>query len=460
MARGIAISLADKRSELLSFLGKEGSASAREAAAALGVSQPAFSRIAKASQHDLLIVGRARAVRYAAYRDLPRLGRTVPIFDVDAERRSRKIAILHATRPNGFYVESLSADVQSGFFADLPYFLDDLRPSGFLGRLAPLQHPHLELPSDIGVWTSNNCLEYLARCGSNLPGNFIVGDEAFRLYLEGSLSPPGPIPSSSRPERFEEIANDVMAFGIPGSSAAGEQPKFITSVEGSGEVIVKFSPPLDGPIARRIADLLISEHLAHEALRAHGHASLESEIVAGTQRVFLQTRRFDRTLEGGRIGTISLAPLDAELVGSLGTWSQTATSLAAQGRISPDLATEVRWLELFGKLIANTDMHLGNLSFFVRGTQLLGLAPTYDMLPMLYVPQQSTIVPKKFSVSTPGPELASHWSSALTAAKAFWDAVSDDARISSGFRHLAAENRAQLEPLSGLERLLPARDRE
>jgi len=36
------------------------------------------------------------------------------------------------------------------------------------------------------------------------------------------------------------------------------------------------------------------------------------------------------------------------------------------------------------RLIANTDMHLGNLTFHVEGT--FRLAPAYDMLPMAYAP--------------------------------------------------------------------------
>lgn len=48
--------------------------------------------------------------------------------------------------------------------------------------------------------------------------------------------------------------------------------------------------------------------------------------------------------------------------------------------------TEVIWA--FGRLIANSDMHAGNLSFYLSEPPF-ALTPVYDMLPMAYAPNSA-----------------------------------------------------------------------
>ena len=156
-----------------------GPAGARELVAALGVSQPVFSRLARRRSDDLLVTGRARNTAYALRREIAGVGRTMPIYEVEPSGNTRQLAILHAVAPEGFYVEPRApADIASDFHRDLPYFLDDMRPSGYLGRLLPLQHPELELPSDVRLWSAEQSLRYLTRYGWNLSGALIVGDTA------------------------------------------------------------------------------------------------------------------------------------------------------------------------------------------------------------------------------------------------------------------------------------------
>lgn len=444
--------------ELALYLAGRGSASGPEAARALGISQPSFSRLVKTMRPNLLITGRARAVRYAAYRDIPGIGRTVPIYAIDTTRQATQIGTLHALRSNGFFFEASTDDFDSAFFEDLPYFLHDLRPSGFLGRMIPRRHPDLGLPENIQHWTSNQCLSYLAKYGWNLPGNLIIGEEAFRLYVKNSAIPEAPISLQDRATIYPQLADNVLSSGDPGSSAAGEQPKFIaTKGRERIEVIVKFSPSLTNPVSRRVGDLLIAEHIAHQTLAAHDHNSVTSEIIETSDRVFLEMERFDRTPQGGRHGVISLFPLDAQFVGSLQSWSATARSLLVQEHIADDVYDEIFWREAFGHLIANTDMHSGNLAFFTRGRRLLDVAPTYDMLPMLYAPQQSTIVQRNFIPLTPSPEHGSIWTSVVDAALEFWTAVASDQRISTDFRYVASGNRSVLEGSRHLASFLPVR---
>src|SRR5690606_41232569 len=66
-----------------------------------------------------------------------------------------------------------------------------------------------------------------------------------------------------------EFAAEAMR-STPGSSAGGEQPKFLARLlDGSGaerSVLVKFSAPMDQTPGRRWADLLACEWLALEIL--------------------------------------------------------------------------------------------------------------------------------------------------------------------------------------------------
>jgi hypothetical protein len=442
------------------YLSARGSASGTDVARGLGISQPAFSRLARELAGDLFVTGRARSVRYAAYREIPDVGRRVPIYEIDELGSARHVAILHATRPNGFFVEALVDDVHSALFGDLPYFLHDLRPSGFMGRLVPRRHPDLGAPNDIQLWTANHCLHYLTKYGWNLPGSFIVGDDAFRLYLANRTGPTDAVPEKRRSVKYAEFANDVLGAGPAGSSVAGEQPKFVASKSpGPVDVLVKFSPPLTNPLSQRIADLLVAEHISHDVLRSCGHETPRSELIESGNRLFLEVERFDRTAVGGRRGLLSLFALDAEFVGRLNSWTDSADHLAAQNRIAPVLREEIAWRELYGRLIGNTDMHAGNLSFVTHGTRVVGLAPIYDMVPMMYAPQQTQLPQVKFVAPIPDPTQAPIWEAARVAAREFWATARTHALVSADFRRIAAGNMAVLDEVKGLGDLLPVATR-
>ncbi len=68
---------------------------------------------------------------------------------------------------------------------------------------------------------------------------------------------------------------------------------------------------------------------------------------------------------------------------------------------------------------------------------LLATTPTYDMLPMLYAP-----VAREFAAGRLQPTTATlpEWERAKALAVVFWALVAGDARISDGFRAIAAVN--------------------
>ena len=441
---------------LFTQLGLLRNASAAELCRALGITQPAFSRLAKRLGSKLLTVGRARSTRYAARRTIVDLGDRLPIYEVDPQARAVQVAVLHAVSPDGYYVESLVSDIRSSFYSDLPYWMNELRPAGFLGRLIPRQHPELELPSDVRLWSADQTLRYLANFGWNLTGSLIVGEAAFQRYVSLAKQPQNVASARTRKTRYPLLSEAVLKTGAPGSSAGGEQPKFLaTKVPPGSPVLVKFSPAAQGAIARRSADLLIAEHLAHEALNEHGKAASKSEIIVSAGQVFLEVERFDRTLPGGRRGVLSLLALDAEFIGRARTWSDSATHLAAAGIIPSSLVADIAWLELFGRLIANTDMHPGNLSFLMSGARVLELAPVYDMLPAHYAGQQGHLRSVAFQPPAPAPAASGMWEAASRAALDFWQRVAAHSLISAEFRREARQNAQLVEGFRLDARLLP-----
>ncbi|HEY5955326.1 MAG TPA: type II toxin-antitoxin system HipA family toxin YjjJ [Polyangiaceae bacterium] len=433
-----------------------GPRSARELAARLRISQATLSRLVRARADDLLTVGRARATRYALRRRITGVEPIAPIYEIMPDGTTRRLAHLHPVATEGFYVESLSPDIDSAFFRDLPYFLYGMRPSGFLGRRIPSQFPELGLPESILHWSADHCLRYFATHAWDPPGAFIVGERSFQTYLQQPLVTASSQPAD-RASTYAERAIEALAGGRPGSSAAGEQPKFLVGLgDGRQQALVKFSPPLDQEVGRRVADLLVAEHLALETLTRCGANAALSELVQGNARMFLQVLRFDRT-EAGRHGVVTLAALDNEYVGNggQGQWPAIAAELGRQRVIDAQLLPRIAFLSAFGELIGNTDMHGGNLAFLTRGTRITGLAPAYDMLPMLYMPQQGHILDRQLTVSAPSAQHFGVWREARDAAEQYYADVAKHPLISRDFSAIAERNARTLNGARSLAARLP-----
>jgi hypothetical protein len=98
----------------------------------------------------------------------------------------------------------------------------------------------------------------------------------------------------------------------------------------------------------------------------------------------------------------------------------------------------VRRLQAFGELIGNSDMHAGNLAFFLTDTLPLRITPCYDMLPMLWAPgPQGEIIQRRFAPAPPLPSLSEPWREAAAMAEDFWQRLAADPRISPAFIAIA-----------------------
>ena len=405
----------------------------------LGVSQPTVSRLIRRAGDRVIRIGRGRATRYAAAREVFGHGLSVPLLAVGETGVIDEIATLRSLANGEYFVDPEAGDfwlrgaAGSGRFRSLPYFLDDLRPSGFLGRrIARRLRRDWGFPGDPREWSDRETGEYLLRRGTDLPGNLVLGDAADRVHAED------PYTVTDRETAYPALAREVLGEGIPGSSAAGEQPKFCVYLPDAGHVIVKFSPSGEGPEASRWRDLILAEHHALETLREHGVRAADATLHGFSGRAFLESRRFDRCGARGRRPAVSLAMVDAEFAGEGRSWSRVARELRKLGLLDPGSEREMLWAETFGAWIGNTDMHLGNVTLAPLGDRF-ELLPLYDMLPMILAPVRGELTPNR--PATPVRTVASRdtWAEAGRAAATYWEGLAEDVRLTPEFRRIAGE---------------------
>lgn len=412
-------------------------------AQALSVSASTIQRTMRVLEREQRVVrlGKTRGAQYALRREVAAIGSSWPIYRIDETGRVHELGTLEAIERNSYYVASGPLRIQR-LTEGIPYFLPDARPAGFLGRAVPAAYPELGLPARATDWTDEHFLVYLTRRATDTPGALIVGVESMDRHLSGACSAPI-VSAHARVNEYPRYAAAAMAGAPPGSSAQGEHPKFTVWVgdrERRRAAIVKFSPPLSTAIGRRWGDLLTAEHLAHRLLNENGILACQSEILEYDERIFLQCERFDRAGAVGRRSVVSLYALDAWRYGRLDSWAASAGRLEVDGLLSAQDAERIRLLDTFGALTANTDRHFGNITLFDDYEGELNLAPVYDMLPMLFAPQNDQLVPRQFE---PGPIRAAWlpvWDRARSLAETYWDLLGAEERLSGEFRKLCAQS--------------------
>jgi hypothetical protein len=410
------------------------SLSAKQLRAPMGLSQPSLSRALGRMTSELAVIGRGPRTRYGVLRNVRGLGTRWPIFRIAESGAVSQLGELHALHQGAFWLQCeqrcdwLSGEFQDGVFPDFPWFLSDLRPQGFLGRaLARYAAPILLCDANPRNWSADLCLHALLAFGSDVSGDIVIGNAALEA-AQHLLRLPQTV------EAFPELAQRALSGDIMGSSAAGEQPKFSCSLRGPQGVLVanlvKFSPPMHSASGQRWADLLAAEAIADRLL---GGASATVDVA---NRRFLMSPRFDRVGASGRRGLISLGAVDSAYFGGLDNWALCASRLERLGWLSHDDANTLRLRYFFGRAIGNTDMHFGNASLVFNPALPMALAPSYDMLPMMFAPLANGEVLAR-SFTPPSSSNDPIQAKAHTLAKQFWRHVAHDSRISVEFAKLA-----------------------
>ncbi len=447
-------------SELTRFVRANGAVRSREVQDHFVVSQPTASRALQelSAQGVVVPMGATNNQVYVAHVPRPGVTSPVPIIRVDETGTVHSFGELVPTTSDRFWFNP--AKGPGSMHGGLPWFLTDMRPQGFMGRAFVRQHPNLDLPPQLRHWTENHALTAMTTVGADLPGNLVLGVPAINAFME--LQGAQSYRKADSPAEYPALADAAINGEAYGSSAGGEQPKFGV-MRGGVHRLVKFSPGDDSAASQRMRDLLVCEHIStcvlegalgmrvarssihHEAdMRMVGSPSPHAGI-GQPGRTFLDVERFDRT-PNGRVGMVSLESFDSEFVGLLGDWATTAKVLAQRGHISAEDAQRMALLEAFGRLIANTDRHFGNISL-LRESDRWCLAPVYDMLPMAYYPVNNELPVRDFDPARQVATANTHeiWALARELATKFWAGVSDDKRISSAFRAIASAHHHSLQ---------------
>jgi hypothetical protein len=302
-------------------------------------------------------------------------------------------------------------------------------------------------------WNDDDVLVALARRGEDCMGNLVVGEESLERYIRSAREATPPIKSNEIYIEYPRLAREAMAGDPAGSSAGGEQPKFTAIIE-DGHVLVKFSQSMNTLEGERWADLLVCEHIALEIIREAGFNAAESRIYHLEDRTYLEVHRFDRIGRFGRLPMNSLGAVDDEFFGRRDNWVAMANRLESAKMLSQDDASMLRWISVFGDLIANTDQHFGNVTLIPRDMEYkqFTLAPAYDVLPMYYRPKDGEPTFPEFNPQVSA--LSLEWEEAHRYAVLFWIRASMDTRISERFRSICSANRVALEKIGEGPRLV------
>ena len=448
---------------VLAALGVRGVVTSAQLQAALTKSQPTLSRLLADLSSQVVTLGRGRNTRYALAK--PIMGRAAqqPLWWIDEAGTAQRIGTLSllgggAGAPGGTGGGNSGGDgnlvhVAGAGFEDtlrnrLPWYLTPLKPQGFLGRLLAQRLAAFGLAANPDSWGIEAQL-FAALQLHDAPGAMALGEPA-------AQTGPTVVPADAKQAAvaLDALAQDVGRTGRAGSSAGGEQPKFLAMLESGDHVLVKFTPPRGTPFGERWHDLLHAEALAASVLASHGVAVAASRVVETRLRTYLLATRFDRVGAAGRRHAVAVGALhDAFVPGGYSNWANTCEALAQQGRLSPAVGVQARALLDFGRLIGNTDMHSGNLSLFADISTLAGavpgglsLAPVYDMLPMCWRPDPlaggggglaSAADANDYTAFEPDPISAA--GPARMPAAAFWSQLAQHARVSKGLRQVAAD---------------------
>lgn len=420
-----------------------GLATSKEIQSATQLNQTAVARQLRALDGRIIKIKKSRTPYYALTKNAFGGDDSLPLTSVDAYGNTDLIAVIRPLAHGGFFLQTvprtpsiLLGEQGNGLYDDLPWFLYDLSPQGFLGRqvAAKISEQNPSFPTDPRKWNTDHIGRYLVSNGDDLSGNFKFGQQAhLRLRQQ---------PQAITENDYPVLADSVIKGILPGSSAGGEQPKFTAyNFQRQAHVIVKFSPKGNDAIARRWRDILITEHHANEAIHAQNFPAAETRLVEQEDRLFLESLRFDRSGEYGRMSMVSLQAIDAEFAGNGGDWSEVVKILFQKGLVSRPHLYDTVTLWNFGRLIHNTDMHLGNLSFGIDGN-IFRLLPIYDMCSMGFSPKANEVmtyhfeVPEIRNIDVDGHPLLNNTSlhQIKVMANDFWERVANDPRISDELR--------------------------
>lgn len=418
---------------VLGLLAHRGIASSDELQKATGKSQATVSRLIADLADRVVALGRARATRYGLLKPIRGLPAVQPVLWTDEAGGVNDVGRLSFLAGDRVHVDA--GFEQASAANSLPWFLAPLRAQGFLGRLHA-QRLGAGLTGDPDQWNLETVI-YSALHLHDAPGAITLGQ------LEAP-SPAEPLPAAAAAllDALDRHADDVAKMLPAGSSAGGEQPKFIAVAASGTHLLVKFTPPRGTPFGERWHELLHAEALASDVLAQHGVTVARTRVHESARRTYLVSERFDRVGARGRRHVVAIGDVHKAFVAdAYANWAMSAQALARQRRLSDDDARRAAALLAFGRLIGNSDMHAGNLGLLVGRDDLargrFRLAPVYDMLPMRWRPDPLLGGAPDYAPFEP--DAASLSSGAVRPAADFWARLAEHQHVGAALRSTAAQ---------------------
>lgn len=432
-----------ERQTLLAALATKGLMSSQELQLLLGKSQPSVSRLLAEMAADVLPLGRGKSSRYGLPLSIHGRPAQQPIFWTTETGEIHEFGTLSHLAGPLLHIDS--PWITPGPWTGMPWWLSPVQAQGFLGRLlAERLMASAGLDSNPERWGLSDILF----AALHLP-------DACGAISLGEASPavsPARLPKTraALPAALDRLAQDAASTLPAGSSAGGEQPKFLAQEAGGEHVLVKFSPPRGTPFGERWHDLLHAEWVASQVLDENGIAAANTQVVVSAQRSYLISHRFDRVGSQGRRHVLSIgAAHQGFLADGYANWAASCAALARQKRLSVAEHERVVTARYFGHLIGNSDMHSGNLGLFVAREDLakgrFALAPIYDMLPMRWRPNPNLGGLPDYQVFEPEARSLQH-SAAASLAREFWARLGECQAISPALQALARKMTATIRP--------------
>lgn len=418
-----------------------GLVSVPELADFLQVSHSTVSRrlIPYINDRKVITLGKGKNTKYIYLRNIPDVNQPIIIREVNEKADVSVAGKLWVTNTGTV----LETDTGFILYDDLPWYLLDLRPQGFIGRMITKHvSSKLNVPIKSENWSGDDLLRYLIIYSHDTPGCF----ELCTKFLSPRKFNTNRITLSSKLDQYDRYVIDLSKGGAIANSAGGEQPKFHSrweDKENQTYSIVKYSPLIEvgNPVALRIKDLLICEDIALTTLyNFNGHAAL-TKLLTSEQRVYLEVTRFDRVVVNnleGQIGMVSLETVLAEFSGHADNWIDASIQLNEMDLLS-DSDSELlnTWLA-YSRFISNSDTHNGNVSLFLDNLQLNGLTPAYDILPMAYMPTKGDVPTPEIRIKKPNNINEKSWNIGRVLGLEFWNIVKETHNVSHEFREIAA----------------------
>jgi hypothetical protein len=244
---------------LYGLIAQRGLVGSKRLQAITGKSQATIARALASLGPRVIQLGKARRTLYAVPKSILGWSGEQVLTVVDAAGHTSTWGRLCYLEGQRIYVEQAGSPASGAGMRittenALPWFLEPLRLQGFLGKLRGAAMGFAD--NNPEHWSLEQVLFAVLAHEHDNPGAFSLGDGTHG----NSANTLAPTDLAARGVYYDSLSQDAAKMVSKGSSAGGEQPKFLATVRSTGghleSLIVKFTPPRGTPFGERWHDLL------------------------------------------------------------------------------------------------------------------------------------------------------------------------------------------------------------